>query len=777
MITKRMIYFEIFIISMATLILESTLLRIFAIAEWYHFAFISISIALLGFGASGTFLSIYKIKNLSIFPVLGALFSVSVIIAHFVINLVPFDSYNIAWEKVQILYLLIYYFALCIPFFFSGLCIGLAISSFPSEVNRIYFINLSGSASGCLLSPFLLSILNCPQVIIVISITGMSSIILDSKLKIQRLIYLCFTIFLIYLLTNPSLIGEVRMSLYKDLSIIKHYPEAKIIDSKFNSFSYVNTVQAPGIKYAPNLSPSYLKLLPKQIGITIDGNNLSGIFKEPSKNFLQSMATVLPYEINKRKKVLILEPYTGTDILAGLTYNPDSIIAVEKNPLISDIIKKYTEIYKNLRISIINGEPRSILKRLKEKFDLIQICLSDSFRANFVSSYSLNENYLYTTEAISEYFNLLLEDGMLVISRWLQFPPSEELRVLATICDSIPEPSKRIIAIRTWRTCVILVKKSALNFSEVETAKRFCSRKKFDFIYFPGITKKEINQYILYKDDPYYNGFMEILSGDKNSFYKNYAYNIRPVTDNRPFFFHFFKWRNVPLILKTFGKTMQPFGGGGYLVIFILSFLAITIGAILILLPLKLFKVKTKNKEYKFLIYFFLLGIGYLFFEIPLISKFILILGLPIYAFTVAAFSILFFSGLGSILSANWGMKTRLYLISILASMLFIFSFFISSIFNFLLSQPFYIRVILSILLLLPSGILLGIPFPLGIKIVNEQNPSFIPWAWAINGYTSVIASILALILSISFGFKFTIVCAAIVYLSALFVLHPYSTS
>ena len=777
MTEKRVLYFEIFLISVATLILESTLLRIFAISEWYHFAFISISIALLGFGASGTYLSMDKVRanRTTMFLILPILFSISVAISYFVINFVPFDSYRIAWERVQILYLGMYYLALSLPFFFCGLCVGLAIVSFPEDVNKLYFLNLTGSASGCLIAIPLLSFFTPPQIILIIYLAGIVSAIIIAfcgKYKFHRYISFFLLIPAIYLIFAPApTLKTLRMSPYKDLSILKHYPGAKILDSKFNAFSQIDIIQAPGIKYAPGLSPAYKKPAPEQLGITIDGTNLSGIInKIPAQEFPHSLATALPYEIMQRKNILILEPCTGIDVLVGLASNPESITIVENNSLLSNLIKKYSEVYKAPSVSLILKHPRSAIKRLKKKFNLIQISLSDPFNANFAASFSLNENYIYTTEALSDYFNCLSPDGMLAIHRWIQFPPSEELKTLLAICSSIPQPHRKILAIRTWRTCLILVKKTDLTTAEIKKAKQFCSKNKFDFIYFPKITQKETALYTVFKEDPYYKGFKELLLGNREKFCEDYKYDIRPATDNRPFFFHYFKWRNVPLILKTLGKTMQPFGGGGYLVLFILLAFAIIIGAIFILLPLKIIKQEIKINQ-KFLLYFLLLGIGFLFVEIPLISKFILLLGLPVYAFTVVAFSILFFSGLGSLLSARWNMKLRIYSILILGVALFILNPLISFSLDFLLSQSLFIRAFLSIILLAPFAFLMGIPFPSAIKIINEQNPSFIPWAWAINGYTSVVASILATILSVSFGFNWTLFCAAIAYILAFLII------
>jgi len=768
--TRKAVYLEVFLISLATLVFESTLLRIFAISEWYHFAFISVSIALLGFGASGTYLSISK----RTIPggVASLLFSIGILISYIVINLIPFDSYRIAWEKIQILYLLIYYLSLSLPFFFCGLCVGLAIVSHPEDVNKTYFINLTGSASGCLIAILFLSCLEPLQIMLVIYLTGILSAItglLSAGHKILRYISFCCLIPAVYiLLAPPPSLKILRISPYKDFSIVSHYPGARILDSKFNAFSRIDIIQAPGIKYAAGLSSIWRKPVPEQTGITIDGNNLSGIMKKiPDRTFLNSISTALPYKIAHRRDVLILEPYTGLDVMVGIAQGAESITVVEKNPLIAKLVKKYSEVYNSQKISLVHEHPRSFLKRRKRNFELIQVSLSDSFRANFASSYSLNENYIYTVEAISEYFAHLSPDGILALHRWLQFPPSEELKLLSAICNSIPAPARKVLAIRTWRTCLILVKKTGLTPVEIQKASLFCHKNKFDFIYFPGITQTETGLYTRFKEDPYYEGFREILLGNREKFYRDYMYEVRASTDNKPFFFHYFKWQNLPVILKTLGKTMQPFGGGGYLLLFALLAFAIIIGAIFIILPLKMTLLNSLPPTYPghLIFYFLFLGLGFIFVEIPMISKFILFLELPVYAFTFISFTLLFFSGLGSFFSTGWSIKGCKYLLFLLGGLIFVLHFLISP--SFLLSCTFPVRVLLSISLLAPVAFLMGIPFPLGIKIVNEQAPGMIPRVWAANGYASVIASVLATILCLSTGFIPVLFIAGAFYLLA----------
>ncbi len=784
------LYFGIFFIAFATMLFELGLTRILSISQWYHFAFMIISIALLGYGVSGTFLAIFSkiinkhnINDLLAFS--SICFSNGCFLSYLIINNLPFDSFRLAWETKQVFYLIIYYISLAIPFFFSGLCLGLVLAKIPSKVNNFYFYNLIGSGLGCLATTGFIHLMGSSSIVIFSALFGILATLLFSSRQYNKAVItgsLISGLLLFIFISFPGIL-KIRMSPYKSLSSILRFPDAKILITETNSFSKVDVVQSNVIKYAPGLSYMYEKSLPLQKGLTIDGDNLSALsytdFSLTHAEFLDFLPTSINYKFRPLQKALIINPGGGLDVLSSLYHKVKIITIIEENPLIAKLIKekfnKYTgNIYNRPNTYLFSEGGRGFVKRTKDKFNLVQISLTGTFAVVSSGVLSLSENYLYTREAFEDYLKIVSDNGYLSITRWIQLPPSEELKIGATLIAAlenmgIKNPYHHIIGLRTLTTATYLAKKSPFSMDEIKILKQFCKERRFDIIYCPGINPSDTNKYNVLDESYYYQNFSEMLfTKDRKSFYKNYIYNIVPPTDDNPFFFHFFKWKHIPTILKDFGKRFEPYGGGGYLMIILLLLVAIFTSAIFIILPLFIMRKRELNTsgKGKFFIYFFGLGLGYLFIEIPLMHKFIFFLDQPIYAFSIVLFSILFFSGLGSYFSGKFNIFRKT--IFIFPLVIVIYLILTPYLFELLLTKKLFVRMIISLLMLMPLSFLMGIPFPMGINILNKVSPQLIPWAWGINGFASVISAIAALMIACAFGYSLVLILAGFVYMIAL---------
>jgi len=800
----------VLLLSMAILSLEITLTRIFSLAQWYHFAFMAVSIALLGFGASGSFLSLFPNlvqrdlnKRLVLF---SALLALGILASYLNLNYIPFDSYRIAWEREQILFLAAYYLFLALPFFFGGLALGALLAAQPEQAGKVYSFNLAGSALGCIAAVVALPLLGGARTVMFSALLGALAALTFStgswklesrKPNIQSLISGIIVLALFFLtVCQPSFL-EVRLSPYKGLSQALLYPEAKVVFSRWNAFSRVDVVESGGIKSAPGLSLAYPGPLPPQLGLFTDGDNLSPITRPEKLDFIDYLPVSLPYRLRPEARALIIEPKGGLDVLVALHQGASSVVAVESNPLVIEVARGvFEEPYRDERVTVVVENGRSYVRRalslpkgrVGERFDIVQISLADTYRPVTSGAYSLSENYLYTVEAFVDYLAHLSEGGLLVVSRWLQMPPSESLRagalaVMALEKAGLPHPERRLVAIRSWSTLLLLVKNGEFTAQEIEAVKGFCRQRQFDLVYYPGIREEEANRYNTYPTPLYYRSFQDLLFGDRRRFYAEYSYDVFPTTDDRPFFFHFFKWRQTPEILQTFGKVWQPFGGSGYFVLVALLILALVASAVLILLPL-LFRRQQpgelkgthgglRGTRWRVFVYFAMLGLGYLFVEIPLMQHFILFLGHPIYAFAAVLFAILLFSGLGSMISPRLPLPRTLV---VLIGAIILYPLTLPFVFRWLLGQGLGLRLLVSVLSLAPLGFLMGVPFPKGIAILGSLAPDLVPWAWAVNGCTSVLASILSAMLAISFGFSWVLVGAGITYGAALGAVYPLAT-
>jgi len=762
------------------------LLRILSVSDFYHFAFLIVSVALLGFGISGSFLYFFinKTKDARLLYIIFSLgFSVSVIFSFLAINLIPFDSFKIAWEIKQLFYLLVYYIFLISPFFFGGCFIGYVFYNLEKP-SITYFFNLTGSAAGAVAFLFLVPFTGKTAVIIISSILGIISLFIllkGKKIKVFVPIAVFFLIIVFILRIFLPQLWDLNISPYKSLAVILRYPDSELVYTEEDSTTRIDIVESGNIRSAPGLSLRYQDMPPQQLGLNIDADNLSPVteYSEGSTEFLEYMPQSIIFEPGfKYKDILIVEPGGGTDVLASDHFTDSNIYVIQNNKLAVGALKEsFSEFNGNLynreNIRVVSTSVRNFSKITEKKFDLIIISLSENFHPISSGAYSLNENYIYTIECIRDLVSITGDNGIIAITRWLQFPPSENLKVLSTLVESlemggINNISGSIYAFRSWSTITTLFKKGSFAPGEIEMLKKKTGELNYDIVYYAGVAESEVNKYNRLDQPLYYKFYKEIIESSRqqrSSFYDRYYFNIGPVSDERPYFYNFFKLRQVPDIIRHFGKSTQPFGGGGYLILIAALFISIILSIFLILLPLKIKKIRLSLKgNYPYIMYFLSIGLGFFFIELPFIQKFILILGKPAYSLSMILFSIMFFAGLGSYITGRIRVDIRWIVPALIVYIiLFISGFRYFS--DFLLSRILWQRFLLTILLVMPAGLLMGMPFPVGMAEVKKKKPGILPWMWAINGCASVIGSIAAVIISLHLGFLVVIAISGVLYM------------
>ncbi len=797
---RGIIYCAIFLLSAATLCFEINLTRLYSIAQFYHFAFMIVSLALLGYGASGSILYVFPNlgkKNPSNLLEWSALLGgVSMLGAYSFINYLPFDSFVIAIQPQQFILLGLHFMALSMPFFFNGLAVGFYLKEFPQGSNRTYAANLLGSAAGCLIVMWIPSIAGGEGVVLFSGTLAAVSaffvfIHLHKKEKVEvgkkRIFGFLIALFLLFSTIQFTLrLGkehtsqwfDLHLSPYKGLSYALQYPGAKIISSTWNSFSRVDIVESPGMRSLPGLSYRYQGSLPAEKGLYVDGDDMNPIL---DKNTLLSVTDYLPqtaaYQLRPRAKTLVLEPRGGLDIVIALAQGAGQVTAVEPNPL---SITAASHIYQDSKVITVNESARSFLKSNKDIYDVIILSLTSAFHPVSSGAYSLAEDYRYTTEAWIDMLEHLTENGILVVNRWLQMPPSEELRAFALAVAALDKlnlrPDDHLVAFRGYNLTTLLIKKSPFTQAELTSLNQFTSSHAFDLIYAPGIHPEDTNRFNILKESVYYKEFSELLqTKSRADWFRQYPYDVSPPTDDHPFFGHFYKWSQLNEIIAGFGKTWQPFGGAGYVVILALLLLTIILSTLLILTPILFRKTRIqrnarmRRSSLSLLGFFFFVGFGFMLVEMPLFQRFILFLGQPAYALTAVLFTLLSFSGLGSICSRK--IKLTFALICLIG-LITGFVLFSQDVFDIILGISFPLRLAFTIALLAPTGFLMGIALPNGILLAERTNLSIIPWLWGVNGAASVIASVSAAILALTFGFKMVLWLGAGCYLCALLIIR-----
>lgn len=781
-----LVFLGIACVSAAGLAFEITLTRLFAVAQGYHFGFLAVSLALLGFGASGTALAVRRFQSRDAaflsrsLARLALLFSFSLIGSYLAVNFLPFDSYRIAWEGVQLVYLVLYYLALVAPFFLGGLVLGLPLAAMPAQTTRVYAANLVGSGLGCLAGLGALAVFDGPGAVFFAALlAGFGALAFSlghrqggarfwrrSDLPHDRESYaaLAMTIGWSVLLIAAPPIFALQVSPYKSLSQTLRLPDARLVSRSWNAFSRVEVIESSSVRSAPGLSLTYTQAMPPQRALFEDAESLSPLTDAAPADLIDALPVTLAYRLRPDARALIIKPGGGIQVLTALNGRAREITAVEDNPLIARAEQQFApNVFGDPRVSLVSEATRTFLARSPDRFDLIHLALSDSFRPVTAGAYTLGENYIYTQEAFKEYVAHLSDDGILAVSRWLQLPPTEEVRVAALAVAALDgAPRERILALRSFSTLLLLVKRSPFTAREIEMAKAFAEERQFDWVAYPAIRADEANRFSVLREDVYFAAFQQLLDRDRGAhFLATYAYDVTPPTDDRPFFFHFFRWEQTPQTLQLLGKLWQPFGGSGYLILVALLVISVLVSGGLILLPLMGKREKRNPGELTRLIYFACLGIGFLFVEIPLIQRFVLFLDRPVYAFAVVLFTLLLASGIGSAVSTLLPLRAAL---ALLAIVILTYPLVLPFVFQAFLASAFVGRVLVSVVLLAPMGFLMGIPFPQGLVRLGAQAPGLVPLAWGINGCASVISSILATMGAMTWGFSAVLLAGAAMY-------------
>ncbi len=787
-------YVGLVTLSAAVLLFQLTLTRIYSVSQGYHFAFLAVSLGLLGFGASGTALFVASglVKRLrERLLAWGALLFVLTTLGSFwLINVVPFDAYRLTVDRIMLLNMAVFYLAQVVPFFFAGLTIGGAITLDPSRSGSLYGSGLVGSGFGSLLAlggPAALGPAYALGLVLTLGTVAWAAFALERRsMRVNQIVALGVLALLVVGWLAPHTI-DTRMSPYKTLAQVLRQQGSDHVLTEWNAFSRVDVVDSDAFHQAPGLSVTYGESLPHQTVLTIDGDRLTTLTASAAAEatFTEFLPTAVAYSLVDNPRVLVVEPGGGLDVLTALHHGASGVTALLGNPLEAGLLEGRLDtasgqVFSDARVDVVAENPRGYLARQDDEFDVIVLSLRDAFRPITSGAYSLQESHEYTLEAFGEYLEHLAPGGVLMATRWVQTPPSEELRVAATVLQALEQRgadplADKIAAVRTLQTLTVLAKPDGLSTEEADSVRDFVRTRRMDVSYLPGLQIEETNRVFILPKEHYYDGFLRLMDPDaRDEFLEEQRFEVAPATDGKPFFFHFFRWSQVPDVLSNLGTQWQPFGGAGFLVVIGFLIVSAVISGVLILVPLVIARSAPEDEGtpqdrtggLAALAYFFTLGLAFLWIELPLMQRFILLLAHPVYSFGVVLFAILVFSGLGSILSPRLG-RNRRWAILALAVLAIVYAAISGPLVEAMLGLPLAVRMVLAVVAIAPLALLMGVPFPSGILALERRQPRLIPWAWGANGYASVLASGLAALMALSWGFSWVLVASGAGYLVA----------
>lgn len=765
------------LISAAIIAFQLILMQILSYVQWYHFAYMIISIALLGFGAAGTFLTIFQQKleknYYTLFPFLLIVTAILIPVVVGIANseAVRFDSLLIFQDSRHIGKLILTYFIFFLPFLTGALAIGMSFSKFADQIGKIYFSNLIGSGIGGIIAIFFMQWIIPEQqsfAVAILAFVGGIVSLPKNKKKLIRIIVPLSTLILIILFFYPP---RLTPSEYKDISKTMLLPDAKVEYQKSTPHGFVEIVSSPILRYAPGVSLAYRDSFPIRKVVFNNGNWMGCLLPQPLEanetNILDYTPQALPYHIDNIKNALIINAGTGENVLLALSHQVARITANETNPEIFNILRQSFEGF--YQVQPYQTMPRTLLTPDTNKYDLIELPIVGSFFGNSGLN-AVEPRYELTIEALREMWNKLSEKGMISLSCWMDYPVRNAYRLLATISllldeNDIAHPPHHVVAIRSWCAITFLVKKSPFKRDEINKVRLFCENRMFDPLVLPEKQEIERDKYNILQDTTFFTHIDQLLSHKKETLIRQYPYRIHPTTDDRPFFFQFVRFKQIPQLISSIREKNFPFLDIGYVLI-ILTFVQIVfIAAIFILLPLSFRPWKSRNKKWV-LMYFSGLGLAYMFLEMVFIQHFTFYFGEPTYAASATLGILLFTSGLGSYYSGKFqnNKKMRLAIPLVIAAILVLYAFVLSPILTATIGIALPLKITIAVVLLGTLGFFLGMPFPIGIDYLSGKNTDDIPWAWALNGYFSVISTVLATIISVELGYLLLLSMAAFIY-------------
>ncbi len=696
-------------------------------------------------------------------------------------NFLPFDSYSIAWDPKQVLILMLYFVAASLPFLFAGWTAGASLAEAGQEAHLPYAAVFIGSALGCPIALGSHALWGELGGVALATALGLLAAAVFSTRALSRSVLVGLAAASLVLGATAPAGLDLRLSPYKPLALSRLAPGARNVVSRWSAASRVDVVESSSIHVFPGLSLNASLQIPEQAGLFVDGDGPLPITSvspdDPSAMALAvRMPSSLAYQLRPNARTLILDPGAGLNVLIALTNGAARVSVPRDEPLVLDILSgPYAGMSAGLlnhpRVEVTDRAGRGALRSGAEAYDVIEFALSGPFRPVTSGAFSLTENYTLTVEAMGDAFARLSDRGLVVVSRWLGTPPSESARAWATMLaalsrQGVEDLGPHLLAYRSMRTSTFIASRRAFSPEELAATRRFLEMNGFDPIFLPDLQPQELNQHNRLPEPVYHRLYTALLLHPESTIDTS-DFNLRPPTDDRPYFFHFFRWRQTPEVLATLGLTWQPFGGSGYFVLLALMALMLILAVPLMFLPLVLTRrARADLRPGKApMAYFALLGAGYLMVEIPLIQSLTLLLDQPSIALAMVLFTLLLTSGIGSLLSPRLSLpRVLIALVGFVGLLVALLPAVIEAALPWGMSA----RLALTLGLLLAPGLLMGVPFAAGLRRLERALPGLIPWAWAVNGAVSGVSGVLAAIVGLDWGFRVVLAIGGLAYLGAL---------
>ena len=807
---------------------EIGLIRVLQYANWYHFAFLVITIALLGFGMSGAILSLWRGYLLrhrqTALPILALLTAVSIPLMLQAAQLLPVSGRFLPGLVVgQLAWWVVYWALLTVPFALGATAIGLTLMSAGERLPAVYASNLIGSASGAVGVTIVMYFVEPAWLGYA---TG--AVVLAASWRGGR------RAMSVGLISAGVLAGA--------LAALLDPPSIRVDGDKY--LAYVNRLEADGQagQLARAFGPSGVvevfgsdtfhdmafmtdeRMPPSMASIVVDGHRAGSLLRIGGTDQAEAVdgtLMALPYGLAPiRPRVLLLDEVGGGNVWLARRKGAAAVDVVQSNRVLTELLSgpladEGGAVFNLPGVALHSVEPRAFLEGTEEAFDLIQLSGMESWSAAAGGLEGLNQDHLMTVEGVGAALGRLSPDGILHVSRGIQLPPRDNAKIAATVIAALEQsgivrpalparsalstrpaesahsalpaqsarparPGAHMAMVRDFLGVITMVRPRPWQADEIRRLRELCAAKNLTPVYFEGISAEELNRPDELPGPPgeegdyLYHVVRSLLSRDPGvsaDFLDAWPFYVRPATDDRPFFGNFGKIGALSDFRRVYGAGWLLRSELAFLFVLSAAVIVSLAGTVLILLPFAFRSdIRRAPDRSTAALYFLAIGLAYLVLEIAFLSGIQRLLGDPVIGGAATVGGFLFCSGLGSLaanrIAALPGVSlARLAMVPAVMAIPVFTGLILLNLYGG--AWPLGIRLVAAVALIAPLAFAMGLPFPLGLQRFQARSAVLVPWAWGVNGCASVLASPLAMIIAMQWGFILTVTAAAACYVVA----------
>lgn len=802
----------VFTVSAASLALEALLARYFALTQWHHLSYMVISIALLGFSASGACLNLvatgrrWRNGRLAspaavqqLLKRLAAAMATSSIAMFVVLRLLPLDFFRIPNEPVQLLFLAASYLASAVPFFFAGLVTAIAFAAGTERPGAVYAASMVGSAVGVLLPLALLPMVGLRAALIVPALLLLPLASWPDSTAAPRgpggfgrkRWLLPVTVLLATALGTGVVLGRAQMAPrpgpYKYLAHAMRFPDTRQVARHDTIRGRIDEVAGPTIRFAPGLSLGSGNVVPAQHAVVRDGDAALFLAAAPVTGitgaWLDAIHPAAAFHVGTAPRSTLVLQEGGGVLLAAALRSSGQVVVAEPNRVVARRLRE-VPVPATASLQVAEEEPRALIRRLVRSGTRFDVIVIEDWGASLAGTESHTQEPLLTVQAFRDCFALLKPDGLLSVSRRLLLPPANAPRLAALAAQTLPaagrrSPRNHLAMIRNWDSFTLLASPQPWSVGRIARLRSFTAHHGFDLVALPDLREEETNRFNRLAEPFHAHAVAAVLSASQAPAHGEVIdlagglIDLRPPTDDRPFFNRFVRWSRLADYQRATGGRLYGLLLSGDVVALAVLAEALALALVLLAVPwlrsarrrpaqprddrspaspsATAVNARPAVRPAAVVGYFLAVGLGFILMELMLIQRLTVALGDPVVSFKVVLGALLVWSAAGGLGSERLAKHRTWVAVAVAAAVVLAYTVVGHLAVPRLLDLARVPRVAAVVLLLAPLGTAVGVAFPLGLRLLAPA-PAPRALAWAANGCASVVGAVASTLLAVAHG-------------------------